>query len=136
MLQNLKVIEDDEEKGTSIIYYQIKTPAFIQTRDAVVLKKTMKDFPSAGSLCVLHKSVDHPDYPEDVKKFVRIDMSIWGLVFEDAPEIKGTKVTWVMQNDIRGSVPKSIINSRMVKNPKMMIHNLNEACHKIVKGML
>ena len=44
-MQNLKIVEDDEEKGTTIMYYQIKTPPFIQTRDALIQKKIMRDYP-------------------------------------------------------------------------------------------
>lgn len=79
-----------------------------------------------------HKSVTHPDCPEEPKKCIRVDMTIYGLVFEDAPEVMGTKMSWVVQNDIKGSIPKSLINQRSAKNPKVMIKNLTEACHKLM----
>lgn len=136
MMQNLEIVENDEEKGTSILYYQIKTPPFIQTRDALILKKTLKDYPHEGQWSIVLKSVTHPNYPENPKKFVRTELTIFGFVFEDDTETMGTKMSWVMQNDIKGSVPKSLINSRMAKNPKIMIENLTKACQKIIAGSI
>ena len=126
--QNLKVIENDEEKGTFVMYYQIKTPPFVQTRDALVQVKAMKGFPYDGALAVHHKSVTHPECPEDPTKFIRVDQSIFGLVFEDAPEVMGTKLSFVIHNDLKGSIPRTVINARAVKNPKLMMDNLIQAC--------
>lgn len=56
----------------------------------------MRDFPYDGALAVHQKSVTHPNAPENPTKYIRIDMTIFGLVFEDAPEIMGTKLSWVI----------------------------------------
>ena len=74
----------------------IKTPSFIQTRDALVQKKVIKGFPTDGALAVHFKSVTHPSVPEDPTQCLRIDLANFGLVFEDAPNIMGTKLSWVI----------------------------------------
>ena len=43
------------------------------------------------------------------------------MVFEEAPEIQGTKVHWIMQNDIKGSIPKSILINRGIKGSRDLI---------------
>ena len=45
------------------------------------------------------------------------------MIFEEinTGKFEGTKISWVIQNDLRGVVPRAIINSRAVKNPKTMI---------------
>jgi len=72
-------------------------------------------------MAVHFKSTTHKSVPEDPTKCIRIDLATFGLVFEDAPKVMGTKLSWVMQNDIRGVVPRSLVNSRSLKNPKLMV---------------
>ncbi|CDW87073.1 UNKNOWN [Stylonychia lemnae] len=136
MIQNFTVVEEDEEKGNSVIYYMVKTPSFIQTRDALLEKKIIKGFPTDGALSIHFKSTTHHNIPEDPTKCLRIDVSSFGMVFEDAPDKMGTKLSWVLHNDIRGCVPKSLINSRALKNPKLMIQELTSACQKLMTNTL
>jgi len=61
-------------------------------------------------------------------------MKITGMLFYDAPDINGSRIHWVVCNDIKGSVPKSLINARAVKNPKIFMDALSKYCHKVLKG--
>ena len=69
----MAIIEEDNSTGNTIFYYQIKTPNYMQTRDALILKKTLKDFPSEGDFAIVHRSTTHPDFPEDIRKCIRIE---------------------------------------------------------------
>ena len=51
-----------------------------------------------------------------------------GMILEDDAEIKGTKISWVIENDLRGSVPRSIINMKAVNHPKKSLECLAVAC--------
>jgi hypothetical protein len=94
--KDMTIVEEDIDKETFIVRYIIPTPPFIQTREAVVQKKVLRDFPQPGQWAVVHKSVQHPDWPEDPTRYVRILQKMGGMVFEDAPEINGTKLTWIV----------------------------------------
>lgn len=101
----------------------------MQTRDAVLEMKQLKNYPYDGALSLFQKSGQHPNYPEDFSKCIRIDTEVYGLVFEDAPKIMGTKLSWVTLSNLRGSVPKSLLHQRSTKNPRHLVKDLTKACH-------
>ena len=103
-------MENDEESGKAVIHYQIKTPSFMQTRDALLAMKQLKNYPYDGALSLFHKSTVHDGCPEDFRKCIRVDMQMYGVVFEDAPKIMGTKLSWVTLTDLKGSVPKNLLH--------------------------
>ena len=89
----------------------------MSTRDALVQMKAMRGFPYENALAVYHKSVEHPACPEEPTKFIRLEQAIYGLVFEDLADGSGCKVSWVIKNDLKGIVPRYLINARAAKNP-------------------
>ena len=127
VLQNMTIVEENKEAETTIFHYFLPTPVFVDKREALVLKKVKKDFPQVGALAIHSSSKSHPDYPEK-KEFIRVELKINGMIFYDAPEINGCKIDWVIQNDIKGSVPKSIFNQKAIKNPKIMMEALSKYC--------
>ena len=60
----MQIVEENRVNNEIIYYYVIPTPKFLEKREALVMKKTKRDFPERGKLAVLHKSVKHPDFPE------------------------------------------------------------------------
>ena len=73
-----------------------------------VNKKLAKD----GALAIHTKSCEHPKCPP-CKKNVRAECVIGGYVFEKGLDENGkecTKLTMVSQNDIKGNLPKSLVN--------------------------
>jgi hypothetical protein len=109
ILASMTIVEEDKLMDTIIFHYTIPTPAFITMREALVMRKTLKDFPIKESWAIHHKSCEHKDWPEN-ENYIRVDLKINGMIFEDDPETQGCKLYWIIQNDIKGSVPKSIIN--------------------------
>ncbi len=85
VLFNLTVIEEgmDNQSGACVFYYNIRSPSFMTSREVICQSKVLTDFPHEGALALHHKTIDHPDYPEDPKKFIRINQKINGFVFED-----------------------------------------------------
>jgi hypothetical protein len=45
VLSNFEIIEDDPEKGVSILYYMIKTPIGVSNRDFLQQRKVRKNYP-------------------------------------------------------------------------------------------
>ena len=58
----------------------------MSTRDALVQMKVLTGFPYENALAVHHKSIDHPAVPEEPTKFIRLEQSIYGLIFEDSSD--------------------------------------------------
>ncbi len=69
------------------------------------------------------KSTKHPKFPE-TSKVVRAETIISGYILEGVIDDTGaiaTKITIISQNDIKGVVPKSVINMIAGKGPKTWI---------------
>lgn len=65
------------------------------------------------------KSVEHPFCPP-VKKNVRAECIIGGYLLEKEIDSKGvevTKLTMVSQNDIKGNLPKAMVNKSSTTAP-------------------
>ena len=48
VMHQLEIVEEHREQETCIFHYVIPTPPFIQTRDALIEKKVLRDFPKGG----------------------------------------------------------------------------------------
>ena len=131
----MQIVDENRINNETTFYYLIPTPKFLEKREALVQKKTKRDFPARGNLAVLHKSVNHPDFPES-NDITRLDIKINGMVFKDAPEVEGCKIEWVIQNDIKGSVPKQLVNKRAIQNSKITMEALSMACNQMLNGTL
>lgn len=135
VLQNLVVVSEDKENLRALVYYQVKTLPFMSTRDALVQIKAVRGFPHDNAFALIHKSVEHPEHPEQPTHFIRIDQKCFGLVFEDSSD-GGCKLSWVVRNDLKGIVPRYILNHRAIKNPQLMVDALTAVCKKIMTNTL
>lgn len=133
VLCNFELIEDFTDH--QVIYFMIKTPIGISNRDFLQQRKTKYDFPLPGLISMHFKSVQHPRCP-DKPKIVRGDTVISGYILERYNNAKGresTKLTIITQNDIKGLVPKSIVNMAASKAPKQWVTNLITGCEEYLK---
>ncbi len=76
------------------------------------------------------KSVTHEKMPEK-SRVVRGETIISGYLFEEEKMANGnpmTKLSIISQNDIKGVVPKSIVNMISGKAPKQWVNNFLKAC--------
>ncbi|CDW84343.1 UNKNOWN [Stylonychia lemnae] len=135
VLWNLTIIDEDLAKGTTLFYYNIRAPSYMQSRELIVQSKVQFDFPQSGSYGLHHKTIEHSEYPPD-KRYVRVNQKINAFVFEDCPEYNGTKITWIACQEIKGNTPLTLLHQRAIRNPKIMIDTLIKACHKIQNGDL
>lgn len=88
-------------------------------RDFLQQRKVKFDFPKKGQITMHFKSVEHPKMPQKAK-VVRGETIISGYLFEEVKTEKGmvTNLTIISQNDIKGVVPKYIVNMISGKAPK------------------
>ena len=124
----MNLIEEDIINDTIVFHYVIPTPAFITTRDALVKRKCLKDFPKKGSFAAHFNSTVHENCPEN-PKHVRLDL-LTGMIIYDAPEINGCRFEFINRNDIKGNIPKSLVNSSALKNTKAMFESLIKVCQQ------
>ena len=81
------------------------------------------------------KSVTHPKCPER-SSTIRAETEISGYILEEDIDAKGkisTKLTIISQNDIKGVVPKSVLNMVCGKGPKVWVGNLINGCKEYIK---
>jgi len=73
-LGNLEVLEF--EKANDIFFFKVgmAVPSHMQQREAVLVRKVLKDFPSSNQTTIVHRSVEHALCPEKPSKIVRADI--------------------------------------------------------------
>jgi hypothetical protein len=124
LFHQFEVVEHDEDKMHTVLYYLIKAPIGISNRDFLQLRKVVHDFPEEGITYMHFKSIEHVDKPP-VKKVVRAETIISGYVIEqiqDDPPV--TQLVIISQNDIKGLIPKYLVNMASGKAPKQWVGNL------------
>eukprot|EP00345_Euplotes_harpa_P007862 CAMPEP_0168351002 /NCGR_PEP_ID=MMETSP0213-20121227/21525_1 /TAXON_ID=151035 /ORGANISM="Euplotes harpa, Strain FSP1.4" /LENGTH=380 /DNA_ID=CAMNT_0008361597 /DNA_START=1 /DNA_END=1140 /DNA_ORIENTATION=- len=118
LFHHFEVVEHDEETKRTVLYYVIKAPLGISNRDFLQQRKVIFDFPTKGVTYMHFKSIEHPEKPL-VKGIVRAETIISGYIIEqiqDDPPI--TQLTVISQNDIKGLIPKYLVNLASGKAPK------------------
>jgi len=128
--QDFTIFDEDPDTNDCIVYYLIKAPMGVSNRDFVQKRQMVRDYPTPGAITLHFKSVVHPKFPV-VKKIVRGETSISGYILEPIGAT-GTKLTLVSQNDIKGLIPKSIVNMVAAKAPKQWVANLKKGCKNIM----
>jgi hypothetical protein len=129
-----EVVEDDEEKMETVLYYLIKAPIGISNRDFLQKRKCVHDWPEEGQTTMHFKSIDHPNKPK-VNRVIRAETIISGYILEqiqDDPPI--TQLTVISQNDIKGMIPKYLVNMASGKAPKQWVNNLMTGCGQLMDG--
>ena len=108
----------------------------MKCRDVLVQKRIMRDFPKKGAWALVNKSVQHEACPEKPKEAVRATVDMNGIIFEEDGENSGTKLIWVVKCDFMGCAPRSVLNARSLRYPKIMQESLTKACSELMKGNL
>ena len=80
--------------------------------------------------------MDHARVPYNPGKVVRVDLRMSGMIIEEDLQVKGTKISWILSQDLHGSMPKSMLLQLNIGYQTKFIHSLTKACNMIVKGQL
>eukprot|EP00421_Protoceratium_reticulatum_P015033 CAMPEP_0168393906 /NCGR_PEP_ID=MMETSP0228-20121227/19257_1 /TAXON_ID=133427 /ORGANISM="Protoceratium reticulatum, Strain CCCM 535 (=CCMP 1889)" /LENGTH=661 /DNA_ID=CAMNT_0008407297 /DNA_START=64 /DNA_END=2049 /DNA_ORIENTATION=- len=118
-------VVDTNIDGSDIVYCLMKIPTvtsrdFLQYRRVRVLED--------GSICIVMRSSEHPDVPED-KNYIRVENKISGYVLRQEydngkPVLKMFLMTC---SDVKGMIPKWIINYLAPKKPGEWMDALRKA---------
>lgn len=131
LFHKFEVVEEDD--AHTVLYYVIKAPLGISNRDFLQCRQVVEDWPRKGITYMHFKSIEHPEKPE-VKKIVRAETIMSGYVIEqiqDDPPV--TRLIVVSQNDVKGLIPKALVNMGASKAPKQWISNLIKGCDDLMK---
>ena len=114
-----------------VLYYMIKTPFGITKRDWLQRRIEIHDYPEPGTIILHFCSMEHPLMPPK-KGVIRAETLISGYVIRPTSENTCT-VMIVSQNDIKGLIPKVVVNSFATKAPADWVNSMNRGC-KMVAG--
>eukprot|EP00330_Aristerostoma_sp_ATCC50986_P007684 CAMPEP_0114593842 /NCGR_PEP_ID=MMETSP0125-20121206/15439_1 /TAXON_ID=485358 ORGANISM="Aristerostoma sp., Strain ATCC 50986" /NCGR_SAMPLE_ID=MMETSP0125 /ASSEMBLY_ACC=CAM_ASM_000245 /LENGTH=187 /DNA_ID=CAMNT_0001793431 /DNA_START=1693 /DNA_END=2256 /DNA_ORIENTATION=+ len=129
----LKILEQVDDK-TDVIHFVIKTPFGCSNRDFVQKREYCLDYPKKDHIVVSFVSVTHPAMPH-IKGNVRGDTKIAGYVMRPLPDDPNSTEMFILsQCDIKGMVPKFIVNYVAGKAPAEWIKKLTDACD-VAKGL-
>ena len=132
-----KIVENTSE-NSDISYIEINLPFpmtnrdFLQKRLFINSKKDQELLQKLGLFtnwehsfyAVMMTSVERADYPVKSKP-IRAETRMNYMLFEEDPKDKTVlKVRWVLSQDLRGDLPKFVINAMGEKVPRKMIADL------------
>lgn len=127
----LKVVANDGENGSEILYMTLKSPALVSDRDFVQQRKIWKNFPNDKSHILHFKSVNHPKCPRN-KKYVRAETIISGYYIQDKGNGKDSILGIISQTDVRGAIPTWLVNKVAPKASKGWVSSLLKGCQMVV----
>jgi len=126
---SLSVVENINETS-QVIYFYVKTPIGISERDFVQIRNYKLDYPQKDHIVMSFKSVNHPKAPP-MKGRIRAETHIAGYIMKPSEkDPNSTDFCIVSQSDIKGNIPKVIVNMASGKAPAEWIKRLIQACEK------
>lgn len=124
VFNEFKLIDSQQYHDT--LYYMIKTPFGITKRDWVQRRTHLRDCPGPGNITAHFVSIDHPNVPP-IKGVIRALTIVSGYVFRSTGPQSST-LTIISQNDIKGLIPKMIVNKVSSKAPADWVKSLYKGC--------
>lgn len=126
-----RIIEKDVN-GCEMIYCMMKAPFPLSNRDFLQWRRTEYD-PEKNLFKMMLRSASHPEHPEK-KDFIRAETLISGYIVEQHPQDpNSTKVFIVAQTDVKGMIPKWLVNAVASKAPVQWTDNLRKQCLNFMK---
>lgn len=134
VFREFKVVREaeytEDKELPEILYMSLESPVFfIKNRDWVQQRKAWKKTPNDNTFILHFKSVELDDVPE-TDKCVRAHTYISGYFVTKISENKSLLIIIAM-NDIKGSIPKWLVNRESAKAPKKWVENLKKGMEKI-----
>jgi len=116
----------EPQNGSEVLYSAMRIPG-VTPRDFLQYRRVR--LVEDGSIAIVLRSAEHPDCPEN-KNFIRAESYIGGYVLRqefDAGE-PVLKLFLMTCSDVKGLVPKWIINMVAPRKPAEWVESLRRAC--------
>eukprot|EP00118_Oscarella_pearsei_P009823 m.57459 g.57459 ORF g.57459 m.57459 type:complete len:211 (+) comp34737_c0_seq3:2-634(+) len=110
-LLRYQVLESNQDHDT--IYWVLKLPSPCDNRE-FVMRRTIKKEP--GLYAALDRSVDHPKAPQKTG-LVRGEILVFGGTVRPGEKDNSSRVMFLLQVDLKGKLPKGIVNYVMQSSP-------------------
>jgi len=132
VFSTMEVVETNPD-GTEIVYSILKAPFGVQSRDFLQKRTIVHDYPNKGQIIIHFVSVENEKRPV-VKKYIRAHTFVSGYFFTElsASPLK-CKVDIVSQTDIKGLIPKAIVNMFAASKSKGWVEGYKKGCLKLTK---
>ena len=114
-LGDIEQLEHIKDKDLTYFRLRMDVPQHMQAREAVLVRKVLRDFPQINQTAIVHRSIGHPRIPENPRNSVRVETRMDGFIIEDDQSGKGTVLRWFLSTDLMGSLPNSMLNERFVR---------------------
>lgn len=116
------------DQSSDIIHFVIKTPFGITERDFLQRRDYIFDYPEEGTITMSFQSCEHPLKPP-TKNRVRGETHIAGYIIKPSTtKPNSTDLCVLTQCDIKGKVPKAIVNLCASRAPADWVAKLKKAC--------
>lgn len=129
LFNEFRIVDSNPEY--ELLYYMIKTPFGITKRDWLQRRIQIRNYPEPDTLILHFISMENEKMPPR-KGVIRAETLISGYIIRPKTPTSCT-VTIISQNDIKGLIPKSIVNSLASKAPADWVNNMKKGC-KLVAG--
>ena len=120
----ISVINDED---CEILYCQLQSPFGVTPRDFLQYRKALLS--PSEHLCILMRSADHDARPYK-PGFIRAESYISGYIMRQ--NANDCEVFIMSQTDIKGLIPKWIVNMMASKAPAQWVDNLLKSCQKVL----
>jgi hypothetical protein len=129
LFAEFRILETAE--NYDVIYYLIKVPFGLTRRDFLQRRSVIRDYPEQNTIIMHFKSMEHPAMPVR-KKIIRADTIISGYILRPISESR-CSLTIISQNDVKGVIPKMIVNRFAGRAPKDWVKSLIKGCTQYMK---
>jgi len=126
-LGKLEVLEFDKRNDVFYVKADMQVPQHMQEREAVLVRKVMRDFPENNKSTIVQRSVDHALCPVNPSKSVRANLVMNGMIVEDDMSLRGTKISWILVSDLNGCLPTSLLVRQHVNYQRKFLQGLIKA---------
>ncbi|EGR28919.1 start domain protein [Ichthyophthirius multifiliis] len=122
--QGFQVLDTISE-GVDVIYFFVDPGLGVTKRDFVQQRILKRDYPEKGQITIAFFSIQHSSQPEK-KGFIRAHSYIAGYVIR--PVGQHTQLTIMTQSDVKGVVPKYVVNYMAARQPPKWVESMQKGC--------
>ena len=135
----IEVLPKIDQDDCEVLYCVLQSPFGVTPRDFLQFRKATQidrsqepGLPSQRCLTILMRSAEHEQKPL-LPGFIRAESYISGYVIRENDE-GGCNLFIMSQTDVKGLIPKWIVNMMASKAPAQWVNNLMKACNNLDKS--
>ena len=110
------------------MYYKLKTPFGVTSRDFLSRRTVVHNWPEEGAAIIYMKSIENDLMPKR-RKIIRAENLITGYILRRTGP-SSSSMTIISQADMKGMLPKVVVNKFAGTAPREWVKNLSKACAK------